>query len=408
MANKEKLKEELEGRKRGSLRAKKKRHEVEEESLDVTHKFCLAKEELRKKYNELEQYFKEQKFSLDLIKLAQKSNNFGEVLRFFINELCKLKKWPIGHVYLLEDGSKELERSRASVWFFNKPKKYEPLYKKMALANLKKNYQLTENLAEIKKPIFIKNLEGDSFFLYKKACLKLGIQSVLLVPLRSYNKTVGFLEFFFTDPEQFDKKSRISLQTFILNLEAVLDLQKARETTKETNKKLRRALSTLKHIAYHDYLTGLPNRRFFEMMFKKDIASAKRHKQKIALLSIDIDDFKEINDQFGHNIGDEFLKCIAKRFQSQIRTEDLVARIGGDEFAIVAQIDESHDAEIICEKLIQEIQKPYKIKSHPISASISLGIAIYPESGATFDALCKTADIALYKAKKTGKGCCHR
>ena len=122
------------------------------------------------------------------------------------------------------------------------------------------------------------------------------------------------------------------------------------------------------------------------------------------MLYIDVDNFKKINDQFGHNIGDEFLKHLAKRFLSIIRTEDLAARIGGDEFAIVAQIDKLQDAEIICKKLIQKIRKPYKINSQFIAASISIGIAVYPKSGATYATLYKRADAALYKAKEAGKG----
>ena len=150
-------------------------------------------------------------------------------------------------------------------------------------------------------------------------------------------------------------------------------------------------------------MTGLPNRRLFEIIFERDIASAKRHKQCLALFYIDVDDFKMINDTFGHPVGDEFLKKLAKRFQSLLRKEDLIARLGGDEFAILAQIDDSKDAELIAEKLLQKIRKPYTIKSHRISASISLGIAIYPDAGESFKSLCKKADDALYEVKAVGK-----
>ena len=403
MVKKEESNEKLEVNTCGYLREKKARLETEKSLEDTTRQLYLANEALREKYNELEQYIEEQKFSLALIKMAQKTNNFDDALQFFLNKICKLKGWPIGHVYLLKEDN-EHKPSPSEIWFFSEPKKYKPLYKKMAFANLKKTYHLSEPLSTIKKAIFIQNLGNEFLFLYKNICQKLGIQSILLVPLRSDNRTIGFLEFFFTTPEQFDKKAEVSLQAFVRNLENVLERQKARDIAKETSKKLRQALLDFKHVAYHDYLTGLPNRRLFEIILKKDIASARRHKQFLALLYIDVDNFKKINDQFGHNIGDEFLKHLAKRFLSIIRTEDLAARIGGDEFAIVAQIDKLQDAEIICKKLIQKIRKPYKINSQFIAASISIGIAVYPKSGATYATLYKRADAALYKAKEAGKG----
>src|SRR3990167_3397659 len=255
----------------------------------------------------------------------------------------------------------------------------------------------------MKTPIFLRNLDENYSFLYKDICLEMGLKGILLIPIRSYHKTICFLEFFFLKPEEVNKRDLNSFYSLVHTLESILERLKAQAIAKETNKKLRQALEELEHIAHHDYLTGLPNRRLFEIIFERDIASAKRHKQCLALFYIDVDDFKMINDTFGHPVGDEFLKKLAKRFQSLLRKEDLIARLVGDEFAILAQIDDSKDAEDIAEKLLQKIRKPYTIKSHRISASISLGIAIYPDAGESFKSLCKKADDALYEVKAVGK-----
>lgn len=156
-------------------------------------------------------------------------------------------------------------------------------------------------------------------------------------------------------------------------------------------------------MAHHDFLTGLPNRRQFETTLKKELASAQRHDHRLVLLYIDLDKFKAVNDQMGHDVGDLFLKEVASRLKSALRTEDFLARLGGDEFAIIALVSSPEYAQSIAEKLQQQVSGPCKISGYDLMISLSIGISSYPEAGTSYTDLCKNADIALYKAKEMGR-----
>lgn len=160
----------------------------------------------------------------------------------------------------------------------------------------------------------------------------------------------------------------------------------------------------LKHMAFTDHLTGLTNRRVFQQLGRKALADAKRKSEMAAIMYLDGDHFKVINDRFGHVIGDEVLILLGERLKQSIREEDIVARIGGDEFAILIQDVESSEAvEIVAKRIIKNVTTPYKIDGHTISMTMSIGISIFPTHGITMDELLSRADQALYEAKHRGK-----
>lgn len=157
-------------------------------------------------------------------------------------------------------------------------------------------------------------------------------------------------------------------------------------------------------MVHHDTLTGLPNRILAKDRTEQIIAHSKRTGSKAALLFIDLDGFKAINDSMGHSIGDAVLKIIASRLMEGVRACDTISRQGGDEFLLIlSDIEELHDIVTIAEKLIQEFDKPFFIGEQALSTSASIGIAIYPENGESFEALLQSADTAMYKAKESGK-----
>ncbi|QIG20624.1 diguanylate cyclase domain-containing protein [Pseudomonas monteilii] len=163
---------------------------------------------------------------------------------------------------------------------------------------------------------------------------------------------------------------------------------------------------TLAHQASHDSLTGLPNRAFFEGRLSRSVRNAARQQDHLALLFLDSDHFKQINDTLGHAVGDEVLISVADRVRAQVREHDLVARLGGDEFAVLlTPLQSRQDAEHIADKIVASMKLPVQLDSgRSIATSLSVGIAYYPDDGADPASLLNAADAAMYEAKRKRRG----
>jgi len=165
----------------------------------------------------------------------------------------------------------------------------------------------------------------------------------------------------------------------------------------------KRAEIALSRKAYNDNLTGLPNRVYFEHAAHSMIARAKRYNRKDAIMFIDLNKFKEINDSYGHEAGNAVLKEVSARLKNCLRESDLVARYAGDEFVVYLDCGKELVTENLCqyiaEKIVSDIEKPILVQDNIVSISLSIGIAIFPDAGVTFDALLKNADKEMYKAK---------
>ncbi len=157
-------------------------------------------------------------------------------------------------------------------------------------------------------------------------------------------------------------------------------------------------------LAYYDALTGLPNRTLLQDRLTKALASARRQKEKVALLFLDLDRFKNINDSLGHSVGDVLLQHVAERLKRSAREQDTVARLGGDEFLIVLNgVKDIPDAAVAAERFMDAMTAEFVVQGHPLSVSCSLGISVFPEHGADGEALIKNADAAMYCAKDHGR-----
>ena len=175
------------------------------------------------------------------------------------------------------------------------------------------------------------------------------------------------------------------------------------EQQKAQNEILRQKEALLVH-AHYDTLTKLPNRVLFHDRLSQAIAKSKRSKKELALLFIDLDHFKEINDSLGHDIGDKVLVEIASRFKNLLRAEDTISRLGGDEFTVIIENLESRKAaSMLAQKLIDNAKKPILIGTHKLFLTCSIGISIYPENANEDKLLINNADSAMYKAKEAGK-----
>jgi len=173
-------------------------------------------------------------------------------------------------------------------------------------------------------------------------------------------------------------------------------------------RKIERELTLQKNMldyqAHHDALTGLPNRVLFNDRLEQAIERAKRRQTNIALLFIDLDHFKEINDSLGHDVGDMILKTVSKRIKEIVRDKDTVSRLGGDEFIVILEdLSQSEDASLIADKILDSLSKAVIVDENILYVSCSIGISIYPDDGISIQDLLKFADSAMYKAKSEGR-----
>jgi len=160
----------------------------------------------------------------------------------------------------------------------------------------------------------------------------------------------------------------------------------------------------IQFLAYYDALTGLPNRTLLQDRLSKALASARRQKDKVALLFFDLDGFKNVNDSFGHSSGDLVLQDVAKRLKKRTREQDTVARIGGDEFLIVlTNVKDIADAAVAAKRLMDTLSVKFVVQGHSLGISCSVGISIFPEHGMDVETLLKHADAAMYSVKENGR-----
>ena len=158
------------------------------------------------------------------------------------------------------------------------------------------------------------------------------------------------------------------------------------------------------HLAQHDFLTGLPNRLLLTERLSQAIGIAHRHQKQVALLFLDLDYFKHVNDSLGHSIGDQLLQSVGSRLTSCVRATDTVCRQGGDEFVILlAEIEQHKDAALVAETLITAFGVPHLIAGHELHVPLSIGISVYPDDGSDADTILQNADAAMYHAKASGR-----
>lgn len=164
------------------------------------------------------------------------------------------------------------------------------------------------------------------------------------------------------------------------------------------------AQEKIHHMAMHDLLTGLPNRMLLNDRLQQALVAARRDEGRVALMFLDLDKFKQINDTLGHDVGDQLLQQAAARMQECVRESDTVARIGGDEFIVLLRaVVDAHDAMVVAEKIRAALNRPFELMPHKLAISCSIGIALYPEHGNDGVELSKHADIAMYQAKEHGR-----
>jgi diguanylate cyclase (GGDEF)-like protein/PAS domain S-box-containing protein len=173
---------------------------------------------------------------------------------------------------------------------------------------------------------------------------------------------------------------------------------------KHAERLLRSREAQMAHSAEHDFLTGLPNRMLLNDRVDQAIALAPRHGKTVAVLFLDLDGFKHINDSLGHPVGDKLLQCIAKRLVGCVRATDTVSRQGGDEFVVLlSEMEHSEDAAITARRMLKAVAELHSIEQHDLHITTSIGLSVYPDDGKDAETLIKNADTAMYQAKDNGR-----
>jgi len=226
---------------------------------------------------------------------------------------------------------------------------------------------------------------------------------------------LGSIVVYLYEKRQESAKKRLSNMNINLEYRVKEEIRKRITIYEESNSELKKSAKALeeqkdayKELAFYDTLTRLPNRVLFYDRLKHSIDKSKRKKNKLAVLFLDLDNFKEINDSLGHYIGDLILQIVAKRLEKKIRKSDTLARLGGDEFTLILE-DLYNLSKIgeIAHSLIQVVSEPIKIKEHELYVTVSIGVSIYPDDAEDIDNILKCADAAMYSAKKEGCNLIH-
>ncbi|WP_448534929.1 GGDEF domain-containing protein [Pseudothermotoga sp.] len=222
------------------------------------------------------------------------------------------------------------------------------------------------------------------------------INATLIIPVRIKNKIALVLNLDnFERNDAFDDNSIIMAKVLANVLGIIFNRLELENQLREKNQ-------LLEYMSYHDTLTNLPNRRLLEEFAEKMLTLAKRENKPLSILFMDLDKFKPINDVYGHQVGDEVLKLVARRLEKFARSSDTISRFGGDEFVISAYDCSKKDAKAFAERLIKAIEEPMKIDQLMLQLSASVGIATFPEDGDELTKLIRVADERLYMAKKSG------
>jgi diguanylate cyclase (GGDEF)-like protein/PAS domain S-box-containing protein len=225
---------------------------------------------------------------------------------------------------------------------------------------------------------------------FSQLVLPLGLAACWSTPIKANDgRVLGTLAFYYREkrePNEF-------LQRLALASEQLCALALEREE----------ARAHIRQLAFYDVLTGLPNRRRLYSKAERALASARHGEEPLAVLFVDLDRFKQVNDSMGHAVGDELLCEVAQAIEGQVRVGDIVGRLSGDEFVVVAPACDTAGAAAIAERVLEALTRPIMIGEYKLRPSASIGICLFPEGGEDFDTLLQRADIAMYQAKTSGR-----
>jgi diguanylate cyclase (GGDEF)-like protein len=319
--------------------------------------------------------------------IVAKSKTIERAYEDCVSLICKSIEWPVAHIYFPDDTKKELTSS--SIWCVDNKSSAKNLINITKKVSFDKKFGLLEKIWLSKKPVWISSLKSKKYFPDKKKSTDIEVQSVTGFPILVNKKIIAIFEFYSYINED---KNNCLLEIFEFLGEQLGYFFERKQFGYE-----------LDNLAHFDVVTGLPNRVFFLETLKLTSSRAKRLHQKFALMLINVDHFKQVNDNFGFELGDDFLKQLSLKIKSIAREMDYVAKISGDEFVIIIDnIPALATASAVALRLFDSIKQPLNLDGQEVMASISIGISVYPSAGISEDELLNNASSAMLRAKEIG------
>jgi len=327
-----------------------------------------------------------------ITRVLAESSSADEAMPKIIETICTSLGWHYGARWHWDSRSGLLKRRES--WSIDTPaiRHFDMAHSGQTIKPEPASLGLMRRAFTTGRPVWISNLAKDANFRRRDLAAKAGFQAGFALPLVRRGEVLGVLEFFHhdvCDPDDVLVKIAESIGSEIGQYIVRTQAEEA-----------------VKFMAMHDALTGLPNRLMFNERLARAIAQARRYSRSLAVLFVDLDRFKVINDTLGHEAGDSLLKEAAQRLTDNLRAEDSVARLGGDEFVVLlSEVADPLYVGAVSRKLIDALAAPFTIGGREYCITASIGVSAFPEDGTDPATLLKNADIAMYRAKERGKNC---
>jgi diguanylate cyclase (GGDEF)-like protein/PAS domain S-box-containing protein len=347
--------------------------------------------------NERKQLEHRQALEHNVIRVLAESENIDDVMPKIIRMVCETFGWDCGAYWRWDRRDRLLRCSDTWSVNSNAVREFATLCKQQGLAPTPAG--LIRRVWSTGEPVWIADVTREPSFLRASIAAEAGLHGAFAFPIRIGDELCGVLEFFIRNVCQPDAA--------LLRMAQSIGLQIGQFIARTAAQK------QIRQLAHFDFLTGLPNRILFNQLLEHALAKAQRHARQLAILFIDLDGFKQINDRFGHDAGDNLLVTFTLRLRESLRRSDPVgrhtgsdtaARLGGDEFVVL--IDEFADPfelEAVAKRILAAAAQPFPLAGPEGQVSASIGISIYPTDGTDIESLTKSADRAMYRAKEEGK-----
>lgn len=326
-----------------------------------------------------------------LVTHANKASNSSEAISNCLNDICKYMKWEIGEAFSCRKEASGHELVAMDLWYLQDKDNFQ-IYQDAIKDSHTDSFCLIPiaNPETLTKPTYSADVTQEQSFILSDLARDLGLKGGLTVPIIVNGEICSLLQFFSKDTIKPTKNLMETLDYVADQLSRVFEREEIEEK--------------FRHLALHDTLTGLASLHLGRDCLEKAIAQASRYNSLAAVLFIDLNEFKGINDSYGHDVGDAVLKEVAVRLEKNLRNVDTVARIGGDEFIVIlSDLREKKDVILIAEKILSAFHPPIHHGDLCLDTGISVGIALFPQDASTPDELLKKADNAMYFAKQNGK-----